>query len=67
VEIKMTAAPNAAMAKHFKALDDVSGMKRGTGMILCQCERKTWLSENLAALPDEYGEGVRQGMMRIFF
>ncbi len=56
VEIKMTAAPHASMAKHFKALGEVPGMDCGTGVILCQIEKKTWLSDNLVALPVEYVE-----------
>lgn len=54
VEIKMSASPNIAMAKHFKALDEVAGMKRGTGVILCQYDRKLWLSDQVVALPIEY-------------
>ena len=54
VEIKMSASPNLSMAKHFTALDDVVGMKRGTGVVLCQYERKLWLSDKVAALPVEY-------------
>jgi len=54
VEIKMSASPNLSMAKHFKALDDVVGMKRGTGVILCQYGRKLWLSDDVVSLPVEY-------------
>ncbi len=54
VEIKMSASPNLSMTKHFAALDDVAGMKRGTGVVLCQYERKLWLSDKVVALPVEY-------------
>lgn len=54
IEIKMSASPNAAMAKSFRALDDVADMTRGTGTILCQCDRKTWLADNIVALPISY-------------
>jgi len=54
VEIKMSASPNVSMAKHFKALDDVAGMKRGIGVVLCQYERKLWLSDKVVSLPVEY-------------
>lgn len=54
VEIKMGAFPNISMAKHFSALDDVPGMKRGTGVVLCQYERKLWLSDKVVSLPVEY-------------
>lgn len=54
VEIKMSASPDIAMAQHFKALDDVAGMKRGLGIILCQYDRRMWLSDQIAVLPIEY-------------
>jgi hypothetical protein len=50
----MSASPNLSMAKHFAALDDVVGMKRGTGVVLCQYEQKLWLSDKVVALPVEY-------------
>jgi hypothetical protein len=54
IEIKMTASPNISMAKIFSALDDVPDKKRGTGVILCQYDRKHMLSEQVVALPIEY-------------
>lgn len=54
IEIKMTASPNLSMAKSFKALDDVPGKKRGIGVVLCQYDRKLWLSEQVVVLPIEY-------------
>jgi len=54
VEIKMTASPNISMVRHFSALDEVPDKKRGTGVILCQYERKLWLSDQVVALPVEY-------------
>lgn len=54
VEIKMTAAPNRHMARSFDALDGITGIKLGTGVILCQYERKMWLADDLLSLPLEY-------------
>lgn len=54
IEIKMTASPNISMAKNFSALDDVPDKKRGTGVILCQYDRRHMLSEQVVALPIEY-------------
>lgn len=42
------------MAKHFASLDKVAGKERGNGVILCQYDRKLWLSDNVVALPVEY-------------
>lgn len=54
IEIKMTANPTKAMGKHFKALDNIPNKKRQPGIILCQYERKTYLAEDIIALPIEY-------------
>lgn len=54
VEIKMSASPNLAMAKHFTALDDIAGKQRGTGVVLCQYDRQLWLSDQVVALPIEF-------------
>ncbi|MHC1787478.1 MAG: DUF4143 domain-containing protein [Christensenellales bacterium] len=54
VEIKMSAAPNQHMARSFDALDNIPGIRRGTGIILCQYERKLWLADDLLVLPLEY-------------
>ncbi len=54
IEIKMTASPQINMAKSFSALDEVPDKKRGTGVILCQYDRKLMLSEQLLVLPLEY-------------
>lgn len=54
IEIKMTARPSADMAKNFFVLNNIFGKKVEKGTILCQCEKKTFLSENLVALPIEY-------------
>lgn len=52
VEIKMTASPSKSMAKAFEVLNENHTV--GTGVILCQYEKKLWLSENLVALPAAY-------------
>ncbi len=54
VEIKMTGNPKASMAAANTILDKVEEKKRGTGIILCLIDRKTYLRENLIALPIEY-------------
>ena len=54
VEIKMTGNPKPSMGGTNQVLDRVPDTKRGTGVILCLIDRKTYLRENLIALPIEY-------------
>ena len=54
VEIKMTGNPKASMASANEVLDKIPDIKRGTGVILCMIDRKTYLRDNLIALPIEY-------------
>ena len=54
VEIKMSANPNAYMGSANPVLDKIPDKKRGTGIILCLIDKKTYLRENLIALPIEY-------------
>ena len=54
IEIKMTGNPKAEMAATNMVLDKVPDKKRGTGVILCLIDKKTYLRENLIALPIEY-------------
>lgn len=54
IEIKMTANPTKSMGKHFSALDNIPKKQRQPGIILCQYEKKTYLAEDLIALPIEY-------------
>lgn len=54
VEIKMTGNPKASMASANTVLDRISDKKRGNGIILCLIDRKTYLRENLIALPITY-------------
>lgn len=54
VEIKMTANPTKAMAKNFDVLSKISDKQIGNGIILCQYDKKTYLKEDLIALPIEY-------------
>ncbi len=54
VEIKMSGNPKANMAAANTVLDKIPDRKRGMGVILCLIDRKTYLRENLAALPIEY-------------
>lgn len=54
VEIKMSGNPKATMAAANTVLDKIPDKKRGTGVILCLVDKKTYLRENLLALPIEY-------------
>ena len=54
VEIKMTGNPKANMASANPILDKIPDKKRGMGVILCLIDRKTYLRDNLLALPIEY-------------
>ena len=54
VEIKMTGNPKATMGSTNQVLDKVQDKKRGMGAILCLVDKKTYLRENLVALPIEY-------------
>lgn len=54
VEIKMTGNPKASMGATNQVLDEVKGKERGMGIILCLIDKKTYLRENLIALPIEY-------------
>lgn len=54
VEIKMSGNPKANMGAANPILDKIEGKQRGMGVILCLIDRKTYLRENLVALPIEY-------------
>ena len=54
VERKMTGNPKANMASANPILDKIPDKKRGMGVILCLIDRKTYLRDNLLALPIEY-------------
>lgn len=54
VEIKMTGNPKAAMGATNTVLDRITDKKRGMGIILCLIDKKTYLRENLLALPVSY-------------
>lgn len=54
VEIKMTGNPKANMGAANPILDKVREKSRGMGVILCLVDKKTYLRENLVALPIEY-------------
>ena len=54
IEIKMTANPKAIMSSTNTILDKIPDKIRGTGVILCLISKKTYLRENLIALPIEY-------------
>lgn len=54
VEIKMSGNPKASMGAANPVLDKVKEKSRGMGVILCLVDKKTYLRENLVALPVEY-------------
>lgn len=54
VEIKMSGSPKASMAAASAVLDKIPNRTWGTGVILCLTDRKTYLRENLIALPIGY-------------
>lgn len=54
VEIKMSGNPKAIMGATNQVLDKIPDKKRGTGIILCLIDKKTYLRENLIALPINY-------------
>lgn len=54
VEIKKTSRPTIDMAKNFSVLAKIPDKRTGQGCILCQCDRKSYLSENILSLPVEY-------------
>lgn len=54
VEIKMTGNPKASMGSTNTVLDKIPEKKRGLGVVLCLIDKKTYLRENLVALPMKY-------------
>ncbi len=51
VEIKMSGNPKASMGAANQVLDKIPNKERGMGIILCLVNKKTYLRENLIALP----------------
>lgn len=54
VEIKMSGNPKPSMGATNPVLDKIKDKSRGMGVILCLIDKKTYLRENLIALPIEY-------------
>ena len=54
IEIKMSGNPKASMGATNPVLDNITDKSRGLGVILCLIDKKTYLRENLVALPIEY-------------
>lgn len=54
IEIKMSGNPKACMGATHPVLDKITDKSRGLGVILCLIDKKTYLRENLVALPIEY-------------
>ncbi len=54
VEIKMSGNPKDSMGATNQVLDKIPDKKRGMGIILCLIDKKTYLRENLVALPINY-------------
>lgn len=51
IEIKQTSSPHPNMAKHFKLLEKAQGYEIGNRLILCQVEKRYYLTEDLIAYP----------------
>ena len=54
VEIKLSGNPKASMGASNQVLDKIPDKQRGMGIILCLIDKKTYLRENLIALPISY-------------
>ena len=54
IEIKMSGNPKASMGATNQVLDKIPNGQRGMGIILCLIDKKTYLRENLVALPISY-------------
>ena len=54
IEIKMSGNPKACMGATNQVLDKIANKQRGMGIILCLIDKKTYLRENLIALPIDY-------------
>ena len=54
IEIKKSARPVIEMAKHFSVLSKLAGISVGQGCIICQCDKSSYLSDDVVALPIEY-------------
>ena len=54
IEIKMSGNPKASMGATNQVLDKIPDKQRGMGIILCLIGKKTYLRENLIALPISY-------------
>ena len=54
IDIKMTGNPKAIMGSTNQILDKIPEKKRGLGVIICLIDKKTYLRDNLIALPIEY-------------
>lgn len=54
VEIKLSGNPKANMGAANPVLDKIKEKSRGMGVILCLIDKKTYLRENLVALPIAY-------------
>ncbi len=54
IEIKMSGNPKVNMGAANPVLDKIKGKSRGMGVVLCLIDKKTYLRENLVALPIEY-------------
>ena len=54
IEIKRSTKPVASDAKHFSVLSKFTDKEVAGGTIICQCDRKFILGDNLIALPIEF-------------
>ncbi len=51
VEIKKTTTPRKDFLKHFKVLDNIKGMKKGTGGIVCLYDDLVKIDQNNWVIP----------------
>lgn len=54
IEIKMSGNPKVSIGATNPVLDKIKEKSRGMGIILCLIDKKTYLRDNLIALPIEY-------------
>jgi hypothetical protein len=51
MEIKKSATPKVAMARHLSLLDKAEGYKTGKKIIMCLVEKKIHLDQEIIAYP----------------
>jgi predicted AAA+ superfamily ATPase len=54
IEIKKSASPRKEFLKHFKVLDNINGMEKGTGGVICLYDNLVKLDEKNWVIPVNY-------------